>query len=88
MYSASPVGGARQSDSQDAVSPEDGMLKHTPSALTEAAFLPVYVKNNNYYEIRMLKYISCENNKSYKVKLEEWGANPLPSDYETDSLTT
>ncbi len=35
-----------------------------------------------------LKYISQnKNSKSYKVKLDEWGANPLLSDYEADMLT-
>ncbi len=34
---------------------------------------------NISHNVRIIKY--------YKVKLEEWGLNPWPSDYEADTLT-
>ncbi len=42
----------------------------------------------SFLQTLLLKELNISHfNISHKVKLEEWGTNPLPSDYEADMLT-
>ncbi len=49
--------------------------------------LTVIINKHHMYRDNQAKPSRHHCNNSYKVKLEEWGINPLPSDYEAVVLT-